>query len=750
MTLQAFTIGSLLLSAVVFPSGMIYGQYALELSLEATAETEDGRQFLNPWAGGLNNAQFSPVDLNGDTLPDLLVFEKAGNRWLPFAGESDATGFQFRYDPQWLDGLPQASVLGLALDYDGDSDADVFTYTGTGISVWRNRLVEDGVWKFVRYRNGKALPTERDGIGQELRMTGGDIPAIEDLDADGDLDILVANASGVFVEFHANRSIERFGHSDSLVYELVSDCWGRFMENASDDGISLDTCLSPVAPPASGFRISGNAIARSTGSASLRPAHAGSSLCLTDISGDGIKDMLIGDSGASRIGYLYNGGSDDDANMLVHEPGWPASDVPVLAPLFPAAFALDANGDRRTDIAISPQDRGFSGNFNSLLLYTDTSSSSVPAFSLEQTGFLQQDMLDFGEGSCPAVLDFDGDGDQDLVVGNAGYSDASGDRKAQLALLENNGALPPGFRLLDTDFANLSELAIERRCACPAFADLDGDADPDMITGNEEGQLDYFENIALPGEPASFIWMETFYQEIDAGSFAMPAFGDLSGDGLPDLVLGERNGNLNYYRNTGSASAPFFALQEDFWGEVQVSEGGLLNVGFSAPFLWQNDHGGHDLFVGSLGGKVFFFRDIYESGNPAFVVADSAFAGKPDGERSVPALADFDRDGRPDLVLGNFAGGMVYFRGLPGTTSWMDWQPESSSIAVVPNPAGQCFSIRLTGHDQVRCSVYDHFGRERWRGTAGVNPQPICLDLPPGIYTIKAQGLPAVRIVIAP
>jgi hypothetical protein len=112
-------------------------------------------------------------------------------------------------------------------------------------------------WKLV----ADPLATQGSSGLINLQTYFSDIPAITDLDEDGDLDLLTYNALGLRVEYHQNQSMERFGHADSLVFKRVNPCWGRFEQGYrlrecyryNQEPLSRKTCrrLQPACP---GFR----------------------------------------------------------------------------------------------------------------------------------------------------------------------------------------------------------------------------------------------------------------------------------------------------------------------------------------------------------------------------------------------------------------------------------------------------------------------------------------------------------------
>ncbi len=254
--------------------------------------------------------------------------------------------------------------------------------------------------------------------------------------------------------------------------------------------------------------------------------------------------------------------------------------------------------------------------------------------------------LDVGSESLPAIADVDGDGDLDLVIGNK--LDPADPRTSRLYLVENVGDRHrPALRMKGA-------LPITGRYhQAPAFGDLDGDGHPDLLLGQWGPRIGWYHVTAGRIEP-----VDTALVTITRGSNTTPTLGDLDGDGDLDLVVGESSGALNYYRNDGGTARPAFKLVSDEWQRIHVGRR-------SAPLLADLDGDGDlDLLVGSESDGLALFLNTGTRFAARFE-RDSAFAPAVPS-LAAPAAGDLDGDGDLDLVVGEVGGGGIYLRAGAG------------------------------------------------------------------------------------
>ena len=288
----------------------------------------------------------------------------------------------------------------------------------------------------------------------------------------------------------------------------------------------------------------------------------------------------------------------------------------------------------------------------------------------------------------PVALDWDDDGDVDLIVGQ---------EDGRVALVEHTGKvadgmpvfLPPRFFKQEAEGVKFGALVT------PVAFDWDGDGDEDLLCGNSAGYIGFIENLDGGCLPK---WAEPVYLEVDGrpirimagpnGSIQGPCEAkwgyttlgvtDWDGDGLPDVLANSIWGKVIWYRNLGTRAEPKLAPARPIevawegkppkpawnWWNPQDRELATQWRTTPVPFDWNGD-GLCDLIMLDQEGYLAFFerkkiddrlvllppRRVFVNKNGQPLQLNGGKAGA-SGRRKF-CLIDWDRDGRVDLVANN-------------------------------------------------------------------------------------------------
>jgi len=267
----------------------MFGQKIVDLEHGKSVRV-NGQTLASGWSQGINSAQIQTIDLNGDGVEEWVVWDINSRQLQVF----EKKGVDFIYRPQLSYFFPtDISGFLVLVDFDKDGKKDLFTSTPLGIRAYRNTSTTTQIsWtitqNFLRLEGANNIPANNL-----------DTPLLQDLDGDGDLDLLLFNfAVGDYLEFYRNTSVERKGSPDIDGFAFPVRHWGK-IEFCGCGQISF------------GLSCDGRSLAGGGAPKDLaRVQHAGGhSLLYRDFTGDGIPDLLFGREECNTLYFLANSGT---------------------------------------------------------------------------------------------------------------------------------------------------------------------------------------------------------------------------------------------------------------------------------------------------------------------------------------------------------------------------------------------------------------------------------------------------------
>jgi len=291
----------------------------------------------------------------------------------------------------------------------------------------------------------------------------------------------------------------------------------------------------------------------------------------------------------------------------------------------------------------------------------------------------------FGKAT-PTVVDWDGDGDLDLICGE--FLDA-------LTYFENVGTRSQPKLAFGKPLRIGKEPTAIGCIICPVAVDLDSDGDYDLIVGGEDGHVTYIENVGDRKNPklAGERYLPQLAAPLKAGCLAVPVSCDWDDDGDMDIIAGDSYGFIDYFENMGTTVEPAYApmirlkaggetirIQAGYNGSIQGPD--EAKWGYTCPEVgdWDGD-GLKDIITCSIWGHHILYRNIGTRGAPklsegAFlevawptteVPKPTWFWWHPASQqlvthwRSRPIIIDWNRDGLMDYVSIDHEGYMAFY-----------------------------------------------------------------------------------------
>ncbi|MBA4302373.1 MAG: hypothetical protein C0433_20060 [Cyclobacterium sp.] len=637
-------------------SFQVFPQTVFEFDQEKSLRI-DGQNVPIPFSQGINSAQIQTVDLTGDGKEEWVVWDINARTLQVFAKDGEA--FTLLPDLAYFFPTDINGFFVLA-DFDKDGKKDLFTSTPLGIKAYRNTSQGTQIsWtvaqNFLRLDGANNIPANNL-----------DIPLLQDLDGDGDLDLVIFNfAQGDFLEYFKNTSMERKGSPDIDGFASSVDFWGNFVFCGCDTMSFGKRCDGrPI-----NFRVDVGE--------NNRIQHAGGhSILYRDFTGDGIADLILGRDECSTLYYLQNFGTNDAPLFTGFSKALPGFGALPEFPIFHAGQLIDE------ELVISLNTNETAAPFridfaNSVVKLTRNTGPVSPV--------LQNQLFDLGENTRPYFKGnvFAGElwltanaKSGENIIGQAFRMSYSGN---QFNLLNSDYLTASSLNLLELQLLEYGSVKNQSYLLASGVRTSNG-IPSQVLLRNEGGN-----------------WTEFSMSGLSLRVRDQLTFFPYQGKDL--LLVASQNGSLTLYevdleaKSATLKTANFLGYQDN-----------PANRNLSVAVRIQEKP---DLYAVDQTGRIFLIKDMMNSDVREEVLVKIGDQNLPfrQGRNTWISVVNSGFGDQVDLILGSRGGGIIYLKAVNSN------EPNDGEILVKVYPNPTSGPIKLVSNTAAKARLISPFGQ---------------------------------------
>ena len=660
---------------IIFPQGYVRDVSPFTVNV-------DGIEVQQPFSGGLNQPDPRFIDWNEDGTLDCFVNDRDGylQYWEGLPAVVPDSGImipQFELITKSFQNINVGTWYAFH-DFDDDGDEDLLSHTfeTDNVSYWSNENGEFGL-----------VSNELLDINNEP-VYGGQIviPALADIDEDGNMDYFIGDISGRLAYYKG------YGLSEGLPqFELITSSFEDIQIVWTPD------------------------------------RHGANAIEFFDLDNDNDLDLIWGDFYQPGLFYLENYGTSTNPDF---EESLKVTDFPQGTDFESTghniARVADFDNDGDGDLVVGVLSGAYGTEYLDNLYYFQN-NGSPENWNYEMITSRLMPGLDFISGSKPAVSSICNWGILRIWIGND--------------FNPENTAWSGGLYSLDADYNSEDYLNLNFESVFQIGSNLSPSIMNDPISSNNfptnknlfigefngtifkaDEQIDLSDNCNIIESGPNFL-------NIDLSGRATPTFGDIDQDGDKDLAVGDKDGVIHIYWNQGNADSAVF----DSISYLNIDIGDN-----ASPCVLENGQ----IIAGNEEGELYEIT-YYDSGElVAELRTDIPYIGR----NLAPAALYKEGQSEPDLIFGTQAGGLQYLRYDSTAVGIEDeFLPTSFTVSQpYPNPFNNQFSfmIALEKRHKVDIQLIDVIGRNVqniFNGELSIGKRNfrIKTELPTGIYFLK-------------